>query len=398
MPTSSGSRSTAPDCDGSIDRQRPRLHRHRSARRRRPGERRCCGSSASAPSRSGIRTGGAVELRTSVGQDDDVDRSCRGHARSGLGVADRGGLDGVGRDLAGLRRARTGSPTTSSSCPNGWTLDGRRVGHPRRRSNRPARSASATIRRRSSAPGRCVTNSPVGPPEGAGRRRAGRRMRHGCVVRSWPPCRVPDRRAGDRHLRRRCGGDRRQRAAQRGGRRSSRSTTRRCTTIDGDLRRRRGQHPRSGAGRVGCRPAPTSPRRAGVLIVSGILADAHDHVIDALAPMVVVTTRGCAGRTGAPPSRLSALHGREDARSRRASAGSARRRCAVVARPPARIAHRLASSSASPAASRAASAPQNASPAPVVSMGSTWIAAMSECVDGRPSSGGRDLDTRRPHR
>ena len=29
---------------------------------------------------------------------------------------------------------------------------------------------------------------------------------------------------------------------------------------------------------------------AGALVVSGVLADAHDHVVDALAPMAVVET------------------------------------------------------------------------------------------------------------
>ncbi len=33
-----------------------------------------------------------------------------------------------------------------------------------------------------------------------------------------------------------------------------------------------------------------SPLRGGVLIVSGVLADHHDHVVDALAPMEVVRT------------------------------------------------------------------------------------------------------------
>ena len=86
---------------------------------------------------------------------------------------------------------------------------------------------------------------------------------------------------------------------------------------------------------------------AGALVVSGVLEAAHDHVVEALAPMHVVDTARPGG-LGRPPA-AALISRRAGRRSRRPSASTARRRGASWPSAPAAAAARTARSSGSPA-------------------------------------------------
>ena len=67
-----------------------------------------------------------------------------------------------------------------------------------------------------------------------------------------------------------------------------RASTTPVAEVDEHVRRRRRQHPRPGPDRAGRRSAPGARPPAGVLVISGVLADRFDHVVDALAPLRVI--------------------------------------------------------------------------------------------------------------
>ena len=178
------------------------------------------GSWGSVPSRNGPRSG---SRRRGSGRAADVGRSgrrrggsCRGHARSGLGLADRGRCRRCLPRPGASSPARTGSPTTWSSCPSGCDLD---VDESVTRiSIEPAGAFGLGDHPTSQLSARAlrVELARLASDGIEAARRARRGLRHRrvvdrgrCVRRSFG--------AGDRHLRRRRGSDRRQRPAQRGG-------------------------------------------------------------------------------------------------------------------------------------------------------------------------------------
>ncbi len=182
------------------------------------------------------------------------------------------------------------------------------------------RSGWATIRRRSP---RCA---PCAPPCSRVPRCSTWVAARACSA-SPPALLGAARVRGDRHL----AGGRRRHRGQRGAQRRRRSGAgqhrRPLAEVDEHLRHRRRQHPRPGPDRAW---PPTCGRLlapAGVLVISGVLADRFDHVVDALAPLRVIERRSARRLGGDQPARLSSasISARRRQRRHRAGAGGGQR-------------------------------------------------------------------------